>query len=59
MSYQAANTTTPAIMHALLSDYPLARYSVAGANGLPSWAVIGVVTYLPDLIVDAIFRAVS
>eukprot|EP00658_Telonema_sp_P-2_P001903 TRINITY_DN10704_c0_g1_i11.p1 TRINITY_DN10704_c0_g1~~TRINITY_DN10704_c0_g1_i11.p1 ORF type:complete len:345 (+),score=57.21 TRINITY_DN10704_c0_g1_i11:100-1134(+) len=54
-STHANSTTTPAILHALTSTHPRARYPVAGGHGIPAWFVITLHSILPDHVVDSLY----
>lgn len=43
-----------AVVHALESEYPRARYVVAGGGGLPGWVVAAVADILPTPLWDAL-----
>jgi len=53
---RAVDTTTPAIVHALVNPRPRPRYPVASAGNFPGWLVRFIFTHLPDALLDQLVR---
>lgn len=56
---RAADTTTPAIIHAVTSPMPKSRYPVASAGSFRAQTIVMMASLLPDALLDILISRAS